>query len=273
MIGVICRLVRLRLVMMNGIAAVAGYLLFPKGADVLEVCAVFLGVSLLAAAGSAWNQVMERQCDALMQRTRNRPIPSGDLTVAAAVLIGAGCAVAGSLTLGATGGLIPTLTGILALLWYLAVYTPLKRRTSFALAIGALCGAAPPVIGWTIAGGDPYQFQVVLLAGIMYLWQVPHFWLLQRRHEEDYRRAGFSLFHPSGSGSTIIPLCLVWVAAMIATALMLPAFGIITLHPGVGVAVPVVALVLAISRKRERALFTCLNLFPLLLTMALIVGK
>ena len=273
MIGVLCKLVRLRLVLMNGIAAVAGYLLFPGEAEASEVFCIFLGVAFLAAAGSALNQVLERQNDALMQRTRNRPIPNGDLTVAAAVSIGGGCVLCGTVALSAGGGLIPTLTGLAALSWYLFVYTPLKRRTSLALAIGALCGAVPPLIGWTIAGGEPYQFQVVLLAVIMYLWQVPHFWLLQRRHEEDYRRAGFCLFNPSGSERSIIPICLVWVAAMIATALMLPAFGIIKLHQVAGIAALLVAVVLGMGRKRERALFACLNLFPLLLTVALMAGR
>lgn len=273
MTGVICRLVRLRLVLMNGTAAVAGYLLFPKEAEAFDVCAVFAGVSLLAAAGSALNQVLERRTDALMQRTRNRPIPNGDLTVAAAVSIGLGSAAAGILLLIATGGLIPTLIGFGALLWYLAVYTPLKRRTSFALAIGALCGAAPPVIGWTIAGGEPYQFQVVLLAGIMYLWQVPHFWLLQRRYADDYRRAGFPLFYPAGSDRVFPPVFLVWITAMIASAMMLPAFGIITLHPVLWLGAVGGAVIVVRFKQREPALFACLNLFPLLLTIALIVGR
>lgn len=273
MIGMICRLVRLRLVLMNGTAAVAGYLLFPKEAEAFVVCAVFAGVSLLAAAGSALNQAVERRSDALMQRTRNRPLPNGDLTVAAAVSIGLGCAAAGVSTLAALGGLIPAVIGMAALVWYLAVYTPLKRRTSFALAIGALCGAAPPMIGWTIAGGAPYEFQVVLFGGIMYLWQVPHFWLLQRRYAEDYRRAGFPLFYPTGGDRTLPPVCLVWIAAMIASALMLPAFGIITLHPAMWGGALGGGVILVMFRQREPALFACLNLFPLLLTVALLAGR
>jgi heme o synthase len=270
---ILLRLFRLRLALMNGVAALGGYLLFPGEPDILAVCALCAGVSLLACAGSALNQVLERATDRLMERTKNRPIPKGELTRTAAVLLGAGCLLAGLCLLVVAGGPLPALLGAAALFWYLAVYTPLKRRTPFALALGALSGALAPVIGWSVAGGSPVDFRVVLLAGVLYLWQIPHFWLLQRRHAEDYRRAGFPLYAPAVQGNRPAPLFLLWLVAMIAGALMLPAFGMVG-RPAAPWCVAFCApLVITRFRRFEPALFASLNLFPLLVTLALCAGR
>ena len=263
------RLFRLRLVLMNGIAALGGYLLFPAVPEASRLLALFAGVSLLAAAGSALNQVLERDLDLLMVRTRNRPLPKGDLSPAVATLIGVGCMAAGVFLLLSLGDTTPALLGVVALFWYLAVYTPLKRRTPFALALGGLCGAAPPIIGWCVAGGSPVDFRVVLLAGIFYLWQIPHFWLLQRRHAEDYRRAGFALFFPTQTGSGPAPLCRLWIVAMVAGAMMLPAFGLIGRSAAACSACLCAPLLITACKRCEPALFACLNLFPILVTLSL----
>ena len=273
MIPMLSRLFRLRLVLVNGCAAVGGYLLYPAEPEMPTLCALFVAVSLLAAAGSALNQVLERDLDALMQRTENRPLVRGDLSPAAAMLIGAACIAAGVSILAAIGGPLPALTGAAALVWYLAVYTPLKRRTPFALALGGLCGTAGPVIGWCVAGGGPADFRVVLLGGILYLWQVPHFWLLQRRHAGDYRRAGFPLFIPHGDGGGLAPVCRLWLVAMIAGALMLPAFGIIGTNAALWCAVFCAPLLITAFKRYEPALYACLNLFPVLVTLALCAGR
>ena len=269
----IAGLFRVRLVLVNAVAALGGYLLFPKPVVGYEMGVLFAGVSLLAAAGSALNQVLERESDALMQRTRNRPIPSGVLAPSAAACIGMACAAAGVVLLSRAGGAAPALFGAAALLWYLVVYTPLKRRTPFALALGALCGAAPPMIGWCLAGGSPGDFRVILLAGILYLWQVPHFWLLQRRHAEDYRRAGFPLFTPAAHGTALAPLCRLWLVAMIAAALMLPAFGLLPGSAPLWCAVFCAPLVITAFKRSEPALFASVNLFPVLVTLALCAGR
>lgn len=267
------RLFRPRLALLNGVASLGGYLLFPAETAVAEAGALFTGVTLLAAAGSALNQVMERDIDALMERTRNRPLAAGELTVRGAVVIGAISAVAGALLLLYSGGILPTLAGLLALAWYLAIYTPLKRRTPLALLLGAVSGVAPPVIGWSVAGGSMVDFRILLLAGVLYLWQVPHFWLLQRRYADDYRRAGFPLFTPAGSESGQLLLSLVWIIAMLASAMMLPAFGIVGGNPLAWCAMLCLPLMVTFLKANEGALFACLNLFPLLVTVAVCAGR
>ena len=273
MIVILARLFRLRLVLMNGVAALGGYLLYPGSPEAVPMAALFAGVCLLACAGSALNQVQERDLDAVMERTRNRPLPTARLAVLTAQLLGVGTLATGLVLLYIARGTWPALLGAVALFWYLAVYTPLKRCTPFALVLGALSGALTPVIGWCAAGGDPGDFRIVLLAGILYLWQVPHFWLLQRRHAEDYRRAGFPLFAPPAKGSGPAPLFLLWMIAMIAGALMLPAFGIIGRSAAPWYAAFFIPLVISCFRRCEPALFTALNLFPLLVTLALCAGR
>lgn len=267
------RLFRLPLALMNGTAALGGYLLFPAPREALTGWGVFLGVTLLAAAGSALNQVLERHPDALMRRTQNRPLPGKELSPAAGSVLGLAALLAGGILLGRFGGALPLALGVATLFWYLAVYTPLKRVTCFALLLGALCGCAAPMIGWSVAGGGLGDFRIVLLAGILYLWQVPHFWTLQRRHAEDYRAAGFPLFTPAGAGRGLVPFQLVWITAMVAGALMLPAFGLIganALPWCVAFAAP---LLLGAARRWEPALCAGLNLFPVLVTLALYAGR
>ena len=144
MIRALFRLFRPRLALVNGVAAAGGYLLFPAVVDAASLTAVVAGVALLAAGGSALNQVQESDLDLLMVRTCRRPLPRGDLTPVTATVLGSACLLTGFLALVFSGGLLPALLGVAALAWYLGIYTPLKRRTPFALPLGAVCGALPP---------------------------------------------------------------------------------------------------------------------------------
>lgn len=265
MIDRLSPLFRLRLALMNGIAALAGYCLMPAPRGIETMLIAFGGVSLLAMGGTALNQVLERDIDSLMNRTRMRPLPKGELTSAAATTIGCGVVLAGAAVLSLSGDPLSVLLGLAALAWYLAVYTPLKRRTPLSLPLGALCGAVPPVIGWCLAGGDPTDFRIITLAGLFFIWQVPHFWLLQKRHVEDYRRAGIPLFaiRPGHFG--------LWLVALITAALMLPTFGIIGPRAAYWYAISLsILLVLGLCR-RDRSLVSYLDLFPLLVTLTLII--
>jgi protoheme IX farnesyltransferase len=189
----------------------------------------------------------------------------GELTAAAATSIGCAVIMAGCAVLFTIGGTLPVLLGLAALAWYLAIYTPLKRRTPLALPLGALCGAVPPLIGWCLAGGDPTDFRITTLAGMFFIWQIPHFWLLQQRHADDYRRAGMPLL-------AIRPGHLrLWLVALTATALMLPAFGLIGYVGACWLSLFLSILLATAVCRREPPLFTCLNIFPALVTLTLFV--
>ena len=272
MMRMIFRLFRLRLSLLNGIAAVGGFVLFPAPPGMTTLWGVLAGVTLLAAGGSALNQVLDRDIDTLMTRTRLRPLPTGELPPATAAALGSGAVLAGLTVLAASGGPLSALFGALPLVIYLGLYTPLKRRTPLALLAGALCGALPPVIGWCAAGGSPEDFRVILLAGVLYLWQIPHFWLFQQRHTADYRCAGIPVLASAFGERSPAGLCRLWLAALIAGSMLFPAFGMI--GRGAAVCAAAFPLALLLCRLRaETALFSCLNLFPLLLTLAFFVRQ
>ena len=263
MISTMATLFRLRLALLNGVSALAGVFLFPAPLRTVTLLAAFCGVALLAMGGSAFNQMMERDLDALMTRTMLRPLPLGSISAAAAALAGIVAILTGLALLTVSGLLLPPLLGLAALVWYLVIYTPLKRKTTLALSLGALCGAFPPLIGWTLSGGAPNDYRIITLAGVLFIWQIPHFWQLQERHGADYRRAGVPLV-AVGPG-----LFSLWIVALTAAVLMLPAFGVIGLPAALWYAAfPAPLLFLALTRFR-RPLFIYLNLFPLLLTLVL----
>ncbi|MBU5635533.1 protoheme IX farnesyltransferase [Geomonas sp. Red69] len=252
---------------MNAAAALGGYLLCRTRPDskALVLCA---GVALMACAASAFNQVLERDLDALMTRTRVRPVASGELGPLGGLSI-ALLALGGGVLLLNQSGLLPLCLALFTLLWYLLIYTPLKRLTPFALLVGAVCGALPPLIGWSAAGGAPADFRIVLLCGILYLWQVPHFWMLQKRYAEDYRRAGVPLFVPRSFRGPA-PFLVLWLLATVAATLMLPVFGLIA-----GQNAPLWCLAFCLPlllypfERWEGAAFAGVNIFPALLTLAL----
>ena len=269
MIGILARLVRIRLALMNGVAVLAGFLLARGEREPMLAALACGGVILLAAGASALNQVMERDLDRLMERTRLRPLPQGELSVSAATAIAGVIIIAGIMLLVKVGGVLPAVLGGGALAWYLGVYTPLKRRTSMALPMGALCGAVPPLIGWCVAGGALGDPRIMFLSGVLFLWQMPHFWLVQRRHRQDYPADAAFLPSLPGHSEQLSPLFGLWLLALLAAALLLPAFGL--LNGPAALCYPLLPLVLIplVLLRRERMLRGMLNLFPLLLTLTI----
>jgi protoheme IX farnesyltransferase len=172
-------------------SALAGYVM--AGGDlsnaVIVVCTV-AGTALVAGGASAFNQVIERVPDSLMRRTRLRPVPDGRLQAFESLVFATALAVAGLSLLGAAVNPLSGIVALVTLLTYALVYTPLKRRSSFATVIGAIPGALPPVIGWAAARGTLSQGAWVLFA-IVFLWQLPHFLAIAWIYRDDYARAGF----------------------------------------------------------------------------------
>jgi len=273
MIRVLSSLFRLRLAILNGVAAIGGAVFFPAPAGIVLVLTVFTAVVLLAAGGSALNQVLEHDLDRLMSRTRLRPIPQGLLTPVPAALIGIFVSAVGFVLLFAAVGILPALLGAAALAWYLAVYTPLKRRTPYALAAGAVCGALPPLIGWCSAGGSMTDYRIVLLAGLLYLWQIPHFWLFQRRHAVDYRAAGFPLLTAATRSSALPALFWLWLAALATATMLLPTFGLISRSGAILYLLFPLPLIAMSLFRSEKTLFSYLNAFPLMITIVIIAQK
>lgn len=157
-----------------------------------RVCGLLLGTGLVAGGASAFNQVMERDLDALMQRTRTRPLPDQRLQPAEGLVFAGAITLAGVLMIAASANLVAAAVAVATLLSYVVVYTPLKRRSSLGTVIGAIPGALPPIIGWAASSGA-VPTQAWTLFGIMFLWQLPHFLAIAWIYREDYARAGFPM--------------------------------------------------------------------------------
>lgn len=182
-----------RLNMLVVVSALAGYVMGGgEMLDAIRVICTVAGTALVAGGASALNQVIERVPDSLMRRTRMRPMPDGRLQPFEAVAFGITLVLAGLALLAAGVNLLSAAVALTTLLTYALIYTPLKRRTSFATVIGAIPGALPPVIGWAAARGSLSQGAWVLFA-IVFLWQLPHFLAIAWMYREDYARAGFPM--------------------------------------------------------------------------------
>jgi protoheme IX farnesyltransferase len=182
-----------RLNLLVVVSAVAGYVMASGDThDVWRLLCTVAGTGLVAGGASAFNQIIEREVDALMQRTRLRPMPDGRLAVRDAGVFGAVLTIAGLAILALGANLLSAAVAFATVAFYVVVYTPLKRHSSFSTVVGAIPGALPPVIGWAAALDELSQGAWVLF-GIVFLWQLPHFLAIAWIYREDYARAGFPM--------------------------------------------------------------------------------
>ena len=205
-----------------GFAVATPYGEFPWGLFTHAV----VGTALVAAGSAALNQLVERELDARMRRTAQRPLPAGRRAPWVAAVWGALLGVAGTLQLAL---FVNTLTAVVAaatLVSYVAVYTPMKTRTAFATIVGAVPGAAPPVIGWTAATGE-LGLGAWLLFALLFLWQLPHFLSIAWLYREDYRRAGMHMLTIDDPDSRrTARQTVVWALALLPVSLMPGAVGL-----------------------------------------------
>ena len=150
------------------------------------------GTTLVAAGAAALNQLYERDTDALMRRTRNRPLPAGRLAPADARIFGMALSAAGLVLLAAFANWLSATLALATLLTYVVIYTPMKRRTPLSTILGAVPGALPALIGWTASRGSIDRTGAALFA-IVFCWQLPHFMAIAWLYREDYAKAGFPM--------------------------------------------------------------------------------
>ncbi len=187
---------------------------------------VTLGGFLLSGASVAINQILEKDLDLLMIRTQNRPLPSGRITVTEAVWVAAVCFVASLALLYQYTNTITVVLSVVSMVLYSFVYTPLKRVGPVAVFVGAFPGALPPLLGW-IAYSGQITHEALIIFGIQFVWQFPHFWAIAWVADDDYKKAGFRLL-PSGGGKDLNTAIQIMIYTMFLIPLsLLPAkFGI-----------------------------------------------
>ena len=175
------------------ITTLAGmYLGAPEGVPLAILVHGLVGTALVAGGAAALNQVWERETDSLMRRTRLRPIAGGRLRIADGTWFGILLAGTGLVELMWEVNTLSAAVAAATLVSYVLVYTPLKKRTSLATLIGAVPGALPPVIGWAAATGT-ISIPAIVLFGIVFLWQMPHFLAIAWLYRDDYEHAGIPL--------------------------------------------------------------------------------
>jgi len=184
-------LILLRLTLLVAATSFTGYWLGGGSlGDWRRLLGAVLGTALLSGGANAFNQRIEWRQDLLMDRTRNRPLPSGRMSRAHAWLAAALMSLAGTLLLLLWTNLLTTVLGLLALFVYLFAYTPMKRVSTLNTLVGAVSGALPPMMGWAAASGE-ISLGAWILAAILFFWQIPHFLALAWLYREDYERGGF----------------------------------------------------------------------------------
>jgi len=216
-------LIKYKLSLAVAFSSVTGYFLY-AGKPEAGLVPLITGTFLLASGSAVLNQYTERGADSKMERTSRRPLPLQKVSLSAVRRLIFILMTAGSLLL-LLEGIVPFALGIINVILYNVIYTGLKKITPLAIIPGAIVGAVPPLIGFTSAGGTMLNPEILLFSGFMFLWQIPHFWLLLIRYSDDYRRAGFAAISDYLSEGQIKIIVFIWIMA---TSLLLMGYSAFT---------------------------------------------
>lgn len=216
-------LIKYKVSMAVTFTAITGYIIY-TGSFHSEVLLLMLGVFLLAGGSSALNEWQESEYDAKMERTNMRPIPTGAISSQNALLAALLSSLAGTVVLYLAFGWITAVLGLTNILWYNGIYTTLKRITSFAVVPGSLVGAIPVFMGWTAAGGYVFDLSIVFVAFFLFIWQIPHFWLLMLKYGKQYEEAGFKTINQAVHPQNLKWVIFAWVVATSFSSIIVPLF-------------------------------------------------
>ncbi|MFP4370260.1 MAG: protoheme IX farnesyltransferase [Candidatus Kapaibacterium sp.] len=219
----IAELTKIRITFFVAISSSVGFIL-AAGNISMEMTFSVIGILILSGGSSAFNHYQEIETDSIMKRTKSRPLPTKSVSRGFAFTFAALMSLSGLAILLIFNGLVPFLLGVLALIWYNLIYTPMKKVSPLAVVPGSVIGALPPAIGWAAAGGsmaDPALWALMLF---FFIWQIPHFWFLLLLFEDDYREAGFPVLTDIFSREQLKRVTFVWVAALAASCMLIPLF-------------------------------------------------
>ena len=262
-------------------SAATGFFLGPHH-PIAGVLVPAAAVFLLACGASALNQCQERDIDAKMERTRRRPLPSGDILLINALSVSLALMLAGILLLAYSGGMTAAVLGILAVLWYNGVYTYLKKVTAFASVPGAAVGMIPPAIGWAAGGGAILDVRLAAVCFVFFMWQIPHFWLLLLRYGDEYEKAGLPSLVNVMSKAQIARITFAWIFAAAVAGLLLPLYGSVRSAPVYYSFIPLAAWLVWSGRSLavrhpscppSSVLFRKINIYLFLIMSLLSIGN
>ena len=209
-----------RLSFMSVLTAIIGYLAADPSRDLIVLSSLIIGTSLAAGGAAVLNQWLEREADAKMERTKDRPIPSGQIIPYNALMFGLGLSIFGSYLLYAGANLLSGLLTAITVASYVLLYTPLKKLTTWNTLIGAIPGALPPLIGWAAAEGRISTLGWILFA-VLFLWQMPHFFAIAWTYRKDYQIGGFiMLSNADENGAAVALQSFVFAIALVISTLL-----------------------------------------------------
>jgi len=281
-ISILLELVKFRITVLVSFTTVLGYFLASENLGFAFVYPV-VGVFLLACSSAALNQYQEVNTDMMMDRTKNRPIPSGKISRNNVLIISVILLLAGTSILFFKTNFGALFTGLLTFYWYNAVYTPLKKKTALAIVPGSLVGALPPVAGWLAAGGSLLDLKIGIVALYFFVWQIPHFWLLLLLYGNDFKKGGFPVLTDLYSETFIkrITFVLLITTLLIGIAIPYIGAGLYLTTQIVVIASSVLMFFVALSFLRKRNIerkdivktFVSINLYTLTLITILSADK
>ena len=214
------QLTKFRLALSVVFSSVAGYLLAVDQVETKILIGLFIGGFAMVGASNAINQLIEKDLDALMSRTKNRPLPTGRMSVLVAAIIATFLTVLGVMVLYAIN-LKTALFGLLSIFIYTCIYTPLKTISPLAVFVGAFPGAIPFMLGWVAATGK-FGIEPGTLFMVQFFWQFPHFWAIGWMLDDDYKKAGFKML-PSGNPDRLTAFQIVFYTLWTIVISLLPA--------------------------------------------------
>lgn len=227
-------LLKVRLSLLVAFSCAFGYGLATHGQiNWITILMLTIGGFLLSGASVCINQVIERDLDKIMTRTQNRPIPTGRVSANEAILFSVFCLIISTFILWVFTNPLTVILSLVSAILYSFVYTPLKRVGPIAVFVGAIPGALPPLLGW-IAATNSISHEAMIIFGIQFIWQFPHFWAIAWVADDDYKKAGFKLL-PSGGGKDLNTAIQIMIYTMFLIPLgLLPArFGITGLNSAI----------------------------------------
>jgi protoheme IX farnesyltransferase len=204
-------------------SSAAGYFLGATTYDWWTVLLLCVGGYFLVGSSNVFNQIIEKDLDALMKRTQNRPLPTGRVSVQNAWIYGVLMALSGIYMLFLIN-FATAFFGALSILLYAAVYTPLKTRTPLCVFVGAFPGAIPYMLGWVAASGN-FGIEPGTLFVLQFFWQFPHFWAIGWMLEDDYKAGGFKML-PTGSADKGTAVQIILYTILTIMISLVPVFGV-----------------------------------------------
>jgi protoheme IX farnesyltransferase len=226
LVGDYLQLFKVRVTSLIVMTAWAGYFMGAAKSGISSLSWTLLnalvGIGVTCAGSAALNEVLERRIDALMRRTRNRPLPAGRMSLATGLTAGILATLSGSVYLALTTNVLTGVLAFLTAVTYLAFYTPLKRLSPISTFVGAFPGAMPPLLGWTAVRGK-LEIEAVFLFLIVFFWQFPHFQAIAWMYREDYEAAGIKMLPVvDKAGHSVIRQMLTYCSTLISVSLVPP---------------------------------------------------